>query len=165
MGRNDGPYCLFVDSSWDKLADSFKDWEKHGVRFGKVDCLKEGGDLCSGATDMIEVSVEGKTITTLRTDTQLEKAIRQHLVSSPLQGSVALTNTALLAEIESSGYPWFIKYYAPWCGHCKNMAPIWTTLVAKEDRPVNVAEVNCETHRGRCVLKSCKFTHPFSFFQ
>jgi thiol-disulfide isomerase/thioredoxin len=127
--------------------------------------LKEGGDLCSGATDMIKVSVEGKTITTLRTDTQLEKAIRQHLVSSPLQGSVALTNTALLAEIESSGYPWFIKYYAPWCGHCKNMAPIWTTLAAKEDRPVNVAEVNCETHRGRCVLNSCKFTHPFSFFQ
>jgi protein disulfide-isomerase A1 len=32
----------------------------------------------------------------------------------------------------------FVEYYAPWCGHCKNLVPIWDKLAATFDEIPNV---------------------------
>eukprot|EP01055_Gregarina_sp_Pseudo9_P002204 Gregarina_sp_Pseudo_9__2203@NODE_2546_length_960_cov_259_027144_g2219_i1_p1_GENE_NODE_2546_length_960_cov_259_027144_g2219_i1NODE_2546_length_960_cov_259_027144_g2219_i1_p1_ORF_typecomplete_len169_score30_75Thioredoxin/PF00085_20/1_5e29Thioredoxin_2/PF13098_6/5_1e07Thioredoxin_3/PF13192_6/2_7e06TraF/PF13728_6/7_1e06AhpCTSA/PF00578_21/7_2e06Thioredoxin_8/PF13905_6/0_0027Thioredoxin_8/PF13905_6/11Thioredoxin_7/PF13899_6/3_1e05Calsequestrin/PF01216_17/0_0002HyaE/PF07449_11/0_00037OST3_OST6/PF04756_ len=43
---------------------------------------------------------------------------------------------------------WFIKFYAPWCGHCKKMAPAWEELVDElADDPINVAEVDATVEK------------------
>ena len=38
--------------------------------------------------------------------------------------------------------PWFIKFYAPWCGHCKNLEPTWNNLANELDGH-NVGKLDC----------------------
>ena len=45
---------------------------------------------------------------------------------------------------------WFIKFYAPWCGHCKRLAPVWEELSEKLIGKVNFGEVDCDAESGLC---------------
>lgn len=58
-----------------------------------------------------------------------------------------------LKKIIGSGDPWFIKFYAPWCGFCKKLAPAWTQMARDLRQQVNVGEVNCDAHRGISKLE------------
>ena len=38
---------------------------------------------------------------------------------------------------------WLIKFYAPWCGFCKKLAPTWAEISEKHWEKINVAHVDC----------------------
>lgn len=46
----------------------------------------------------------------------------------------------------------FVKFFAPWCGHCKKMAPDYARLAAEfaDDPSVFVAEVDCTAEQALC---------------
>jgi len=37
---------------------------------------------------------------------------------------------------------WFVEFYAPWCRHCQDLAPIWEELAESLKGQVNVAKVD-----------------------
>ena len=47
-----------------------------------------------------------------------------------------------------------IKYFAPWCGYCKELSPIWQKLIKKFDektlkneKKIKLISLDCESHQ------------------
>jgi len=66
-------------------------------------------------------------------------------------GEVQILNTGNFT-LATGGGKWFIKFYAPWCGHCKNLAPTWAELARELQGKANVAKVDCTVERLICEL-------------
>ncbi|CAK4083638.1 unnamed protein product [Aphanomyces euteiches] len=41
---------------------------------------------------------------------------------------------------------WLVEFYAPWCGHCKNLAPIFEEVADELKGTLNVAKVDVTTN-------------------
>merc|ERR1711990_543702 len=52
----------------------------------------------------------------------------------------------------TSGKSVFIKFLAPWRGHCKSMKPAWDQLMEefKDSKTALVADVDCTVHQDLC---------------
>lgn len=50
-----------------------------------------------------------------------------------------------------SGKPALVEFFAPWCGHCKNLAPVWeelATVYKHAGEKVTVAKVDADNHKS-----------------
>lgn len=50
----------------------------------------------------------------------------------------------------------FVKFFAPWCGHCKRLSPIWNTLRQefKNRNGVNIFKVDCNSNVNKVLCNS-----------
>ena len=71
---------------------------------------------------------------------------------------VVITDNTMDAELEV-GSPILVKFYAPWCRHCKKLAPTWAELAKADLNGTRVGDVDCTTQsalRSRYGTRPCR---------
>jgi len=168
-------HCKHLAPIWEKLSTELKG----EINVGSVDCTVQKG-LCakfgikgfptikylrdgkihdySGARTSEAFTtfaregykaVEAKELPRSQPEKR-EEVKEQQEVKAEAQSSqvIVLSDKDFYARIKEG--IWFVKFYAPWCGHCKHMAPAWDSLSAKTEGKFSVAKVDCTVHRGVC---------------
>jgi len=70
------------------------------------------------------------------------------VVLNPTGEVLALSGEAFSKTLSKG--PAFVKFFAPWCGHCKKLAPTWKQLAKHMQNKLTVAEVNCDDNSALC---------------
>lgn len=69
---------------------------------------------------------------------------------SSSSGVVNLNEASFPSAVMGSGDLWFVEFYAPWCGHCKNLKPEYIELAKLVQGKVKVGAVNCDEEKSLC---------------
>ncbi|KAF8905855.1 thioredoxin-like protein [Gymnopilus junonius] len=169
-------HCKHFKPTWDQLVKE-AGTEIPSVKMGTVDCIMHG-DLCNSngvkAYPSLLLFEDGKKVEEFRGSRDLDLLktfIKRHLKedeppSPPKPNPQSRPNpkpkpvlnpagevAALTADTFSSSLakgPAFVKFFAPWCGHCKKLAPTWRNLAKHMQHKVTVAEVNCDDESSLC---------------
>ena len=83
-------------------------------------------------------------------------------VVNPTGEVLSLTRDLFTATLIKG--PAFIKFFAPWCGHCKKLAPIWKQLAQDMKNKLTIAEVNCDDNPALCKSQSIEGYPTLVFF-
>merc|ERR1719367_1256669 len=155
-------HCQKLAPIWDDLAAEFEN--NDAVTVAKLDCTVSSA-LCQehgvkgyptlayfrngkkaedyrGARTLKELTDFVKSMTEDKADKAAETADK--VPEAPPKSDVKFLDLDTFKGVIESGVT-FVKFFAPWCGHCKRLAPTWDELAGKfaAAADVTVAKVDC----------------------
>ncbi|KAJ3123458.1 protein disulfide isomerase (PDI) protein [Nowakowskiella sp. JEL0407] len=65
---------------------------------------------------------------------------------------IEVTDKTFKKEVMDTSQLVLAEFYAPWCGHCKNLAPEYKKAGEKLKGLAKVVAIDCDTHKSLCGL-------------
>ena len=59
---------------------------------------------------------------------------------------IELTDSNFEKMVLESEDMWLVEFYAPWCGHCKNLAPHWEQAATELKGKVKLGALDATVH-------------------
>ncbi|KAG8935469.1 hypothetical protein FRC02_008020 [Tulasnella sp. 418] len=186
------PHCIHFEPTWRKLVAAHMPSEAtFNFHMAQVNCIASG-DLCSRNNvdyypqmrlyaegeqtevysgdrkyDPIKKYLDDKIlnytqiVATKEPETVAESISRTGPTPNP-DGKLLSLDEQTFAKYSAMG-PLFIKFYAPWCGHCKKLAPVWEEFASQMKGIINIAEVNCDENSRLCQSQGVS-GYPMLFY-
>ncbi|KAG9459585.1 hypothetical protein H6P81_004093 [Aristolochia fimbriata] len=152
-------HCKKLAPEYEKVASSFK--KSKSVLIGKVDC-DDQKNLCSknGVTGYPTIkwfpakSLEPKKYEGARTAEALVEFVNTEGGTNVKLATIPSSVVVLTAEsfdqvVLDESKDVLVEFYAPWCGHCKNLAPTYEKVasVFKNDEDVVIANLDADKYK------------------
>lgn len=77
---------------------------------------------------------------------------------------VVLTDSNFKDQVQGSSELWFVEFYAPWCGHCKNLKPAWIEAARDVKGKVKLGAVDCTAQQEVCMKYKVQGYPTIKFF-
>ncbi|KAK7092122.1 thioredoxin domain-containing protein 5 homolog [Littorina saxatilis] len=168
-------HCKRLGPTWNNLAQVFNN-EESPVTIAKVDCTLDTA-LCADhdvtgyptlkffqkKADDFQRYKGNRDLDSLQKFVEEQVAKPEETGEAPpvpdeeeKEQVVQLTDDDFEESIAEGVH--FIKFYAPWCGHCKRLAPTWEDLAKSfaDNKQVSVSKVDCTVSTGLCTSQSIK---------
>ncbi|XP_047342218.1 probable protein disulfide-isomerase A6 [Impatiens glandulifera] len=152
-------HCKKLAPEYEKLGASFK--KSKSVLIGKVDC-DEHKSVCSkyGVSGYPTIqwfpkgSLEPKKYEGARTAETLVEFVNTEggtnvKIAAIPSNVVVLTSETFDEIVLNEKKDVLVEFYAPWCGHCKSLAPIYEKVasVFKLEEDVVIANLDADNHK------------------
>jgi len=156
-------HCKHLAPVWEELADAFsKDSEKVVIASVDADGHKELGGrfgvtgfptlkfFSKGGDKKNPKSYDGaRELDALASFVTQESGARSK-IAKPVTKVTVLDPANFDEVVNQKDKVVLVEFYAPWCGHCKHLAPEWEKLAIafQNEHKVVIAKVDADAHKG-----------------